>query len=173
MILPNPKGQEPNIDESAFIAPTATIIGDVTIGPQANIWFGVVIRADWGPIKIGARTSVQENAVLHVETGASLTIGEDCIIGHGAIVHGPATLGNICLIGIGAIIMQNCIIGEGAIVAGGALVRGEVPERVMVAGVPAEVKKSLSDVQVRDNLQNADTYVKNGQAFKDVLAHFP
>ena len=171
MILPNPKGQMPDIDESAFIAPTATVIGNATIGPDANIWFGAVIRADWGPITVGARTSVQENAILHIEAGTSLEVGEDCILGHGVIVHGPATIGNGCTIGIGAIVMQGCMVGDGTIVAGGAVARGDIPANVMVAGVPAEVKKELTTVQLRDSLQNADTYVKNGRAFKEMLAN--
>ena len=169
MILPNPKGQLPTIDPSAFVAPTAIIIGDVTIGPEANIWFGAVIRADWGNIRVGARTSVQENAVLHIEAGTNLEVGEDCILGHGTIVHGPGKIGNKCLIGIGAIIMQGSTIGDGCIVAGGAVVRGAVKEKVMVAGVPAEIKKELSDVNVRNNIQNANIYVNNGKAFKKML----
>jgi hypothetical protein len=171
MILPNPKGQVPNIDESAFVAPNATVIGDVTIGPDANIWFGAVLRADWGPITIGARTSVQENAVLHIEAGSYLNIGEDCILGHGVIVHGPGTIGNGCTIGVGAIVMQGCTVGDGTIVAGGAVARGDIPSNVMVAGVPAEVKKELTDAQIHDSLRNADTYVKNGRAFKEMLAN--
>ncbi len=169
MILPNPKGQMPTIDPSAFVAPTAVIIGDVTIGPEANIWFGAVLRGDWGNIKVGARTSVQENAIVHIEAGTNVEIGEDCILGHGVIVHGPGKIGNKCLVGIGAIIMQGTTIGDGTIVAGGAVVRGEVKERVMVAGVPAAVKKELTDVNVRSNAENAKIYVNNGKAFKKML----
>ncbi len=173
MILPNPKGQTPTIDPSAFVAPTAVIIGDVTIGPEANIWFGAVLRGDWGNIKVGARTSVQENAVVHIEAGTNVEIGEDCILGHGVIVHGPGKIGNKCLIGIGAIIMQGTTIGDGTIVAGGAVVRGDVKPKVMVAGVPAEVKKELTDVNVRSNAQNAEIYVSNGKQFKKMLANLP
>ncbi len=169
-ILPNPKGQLPKIDPSAFVAPTATIIGDVTIGPDVNIWFGAVIRGDWGNITVGARTSIQENAVLHIEAGTNLQIGEDCILGHGVIAHGPGKVGNKCLIGVGAIIMQGTTIGDGTIVAGGAVVRGNVKEKVMVAGVPAEVKKELTDVNVRSNVENANIYVNNGKSFKKMLA---
>jgi carbonic anhydrase/acetyltransferase-like protein (isoleucine patch superfamily) len=173
MILPNPKGQMPNIDPSAFVAPTAVIIGDVTIGPEANIWFGAVIRGDWGNIKVGARTSIQENAVLHIEAGTNLEIGEDCIVGHGAIIHGAGKVGNKCLIGIGAIVMQGTTIGDGTIVAGGAVVRGDIKGKVMVAGVPAEVKKELTDVNLRSNVQNANVYVNNGKQFKKMLADLP
>lgn len=169
MILPNPKGQMPTIDPSAFIAPTAVIIGDVTIGPEANIWFGAVLRGDWGNIKVGARTSIQENAVVHIEAGTNFEIGEDCILGHGVIAHGPGKIGNKCLIGIGAVIMQGTTIGDGTIVAGGAVVRGDVKSKVMVAGVPAEVKKELTDVNVRSNVQNANIYVNNGKSFKKML----
>ncbi len=163
----------PKIDPSAFVAPTAVIIGDVEVGPEANIWFGAVLRGDWGNIKVGARTSVQENAVVHIEAGTNVEIGEDCILGHGVIVHGPGKIGNKCLIGIGAIIMQGTTIGDGTIVAGGAVVRGDVKTKVMVAGVPAEVKKELTDVNVRSNVQNANIYVNNGKSFKKMLADLP
>jgi len=159
----------PKIDPSAFVAPTAVIIGDVTIGPDANIWFGAVLRGDWGNITIGARTSIQENAVCHIEIGTTLEIGEDCVVGHGAIIHGKGKIGNKCLIGIGAIVLQGTTIGDGTIVAGGAVVRGDIKGKVMVAGVPAEVKKELTDAILRSNAENANVYVNNGRMYKKML----
>ena len=164
MILPNPKGQMPKIDPSAFV-----IIGDVTIGPDANIWFGAVIRGDFGKITVGARTSIQENAVLHIEIGTNLEIGEDCVVGHGAMIHGAGKVGNKCLIGIGSIVLQGTTMRDGSIVAGGAVVRGDVKGKVMVAGVPAEVKKELGDEILRSNAENANTYVNNGRMYKKML----
>ena len=91
--MPSPRtGKKPNIHESAFIAPTATIIGDVTIGEGTNVWFGAIIRGDWGTIKIGKNTSIQENVTIHIKMGTTAIIGNDCIIGHHAMIHGPAEI---------------------------------------------------------------------------------
>ncbi len=169
MILPNPRGQMPKIDPTAFVAPNATIVGDVTIGPEANIWFGAVLRADWGSIKVGARTSIQDNAVMHIEIDTTLEIGDDCIIGHGAIVHGLGKIGNKCLIGIASTVLQGTTIGDGTLVAAEAVVRGVIKEKVLIAGVPGEVKRQLSDEIGKTNVENAQIYVNNGKQFKRII----
>ena len=123
LIMPSPRtGKIPQIHKSAFIAPTAVIIGDVTIGEGSNIWFGAVLRGDWGPIIIGKNTSIQENVTIHNMVGSTVDIGDNCIIGHHAMIHGPCTIENGCLVGIGANAIHRSKLGEGAILAAGAVV---------------------------------------------------
>ena len=140
MILPNPRGVKPKIDESAFIAHGATIIGNVEIGEETNVWPGAVIRGDLCKITIGARCSIQDGVVLHSEAGTSLYIGDDVLIGHGAIVHGPGDVGSNNLIGIGAIKLMGKKIGNGCIIGSACLVTKDVPDYSKVMGVPGEVK---------------------------------
>jgi carbonic anhydrase/acetyltransferase-like protein (isoleucine patch superfamily) len=117
LIIPSPgTGKVPQIHESVFIAPTAVIIGDVTIGEGSNIWFGAVLRGDWGTIIIGKNTSIQENVTIHNDVGSIVEIGDNCIIGHHAMVHGPCTIGNGCLVGIGANVLHRSKMGDGSIV---------------------------------------------------------
>jgi len=171
IIIPSPRtGIEPQIHEAAFIAPTAVIIGDVIIEEGANIWFGAVLRGDWGTIKIGKNTSVQENVVIHVTVKDSVVIGSDCIIGHSATIHGPCTIGNGCLVGIGSNVLHNSKLGEGSLLAAGAvLVNKVINPYSMVVGIPAEVKKQLPK---RGKLGTTE-YAKNGQYFKEFFEKHP
>jgi len=141
------KGMVPALGRDTWVADTASVIGDVVLGAQANVWFGAAVRGDYMPIRVGARTNIQDNAVVHIthET-AKTTIGDDVTVGHGAIVHG-ATVGNLCLIGMGAILLNNAVVGEGSIIAAGALVTENtvIPPRSLYMGVPAKFKKHLSD----------------------------
>ncbi|MDP9024403.1 MAG: gamma carbonic anhydrase family protein [Candidatus Eremiobacteraeota bacterium] len=136
------RGKRPKIHSSAFIAPTAVIIGDVEIGEESSIWFGAVLRGDNGPIRIGARTSVQDNAVIHV---TNLTeIGDDVTIGHAAVME-DCHVKNHALIGSNAVLLNGSVVGEGSLVAAGSVVgeHFEIPDRVLAAGVPAKVKKPI------------------------------
>jgi carbonic anhydrase/acetyltransferase-like protein (isoleucine patch superfamily) len=139
-------GQQPSIAPDAWVAPSAELIGDVRLAALASIWFGAVIRADNTPILIGARSNVQERAVLHSDPGVPLTIGEDCTIGHGAILHG-CTIGARALIGMGAIILNRAVIGEDCIVGAGALVTEgkEFPAGHLIVGSPAKAVRPLDD----------------------------
>jgi len=130
----------PVIAPTAWIAPTATIIGDVVVEEGASIWYGVVIRADRARIRIGARSNVQDNAVFHADPGAPVDLGCGVTVGHGAIVHG-ATVEDGCLIGMGSTLLNHAHVGAGSLVAASALLReGQVvPAGSMVAGVPAKV----------------------------------
>ncbi len=144
-------GAMPKISQLAFVAPTAVLIGEVEIDDDASIWFGAVLRGDINKIRVGKRTSIQDNCTLHVDSNMPLTIGDDVTVGHGAILHG-CTIGNSVLIGMGAIVLDGAVIGDGAIIAAGALVReGQtVNANTLVAGVPAEPKKTFeSTVQVK------------------------
>ena len=145
MIVRPYNGKHPKIGTRVFLAENCTIIGDVEIGNDASIWYGVVLRGDIHYIRVGARTNIQDNSVLHVEhgTGPAL-IADEVTIGHAAVVHG-CTIGKGALIGIGARVLSHAIIGEQALVGAGAVVQEgmEVPPRTLVVGVPARVKRDL------------------------------
>ena len=153
-------GAAPQFDDSNFIAPSADVIGDVTLGEEASIWFGAVVRGDVNWIRIGAGSNVQDNAVVHVTNGTAPTqIGRDVTVGHSAIVHG-CTVEDQVLIGMGAVVMDHAVIGRGSIVGARALVtaRTEVPPRSLVLGSPARVARALSDEEVAGIQEYADHY---------------
>lgn len=155
------KNLTPKIPKSVFVAPNATIIGDVEIGEDASIWFNVVVRGDVNRIRIGERTNVQDGAVLHVTYEEfSLEIGSHVTTGHGAILHG-CTIEDCCLIGMGARILDGASIGRFRLVAAGPVVREgtKVPENTLVAGVPAKVKRSLSPEEIESIMRSAERYV--------------
>ena len=130
---------------SAFIAPTAVVVGDVVLGDESSVWYGSVLRGDVGPIRVGARTNIQDGCILHVTGGRSgLTVGSEVTAGHRAILHG-ATIRDRCLIGMGAIVLDDCEIGEESLVAAGCVVlEGTiVPPRSFVAGVPGVVRGAI------------------------------
>jgi carbonic anhydrase/acetyltransferase-like protein (isoleucine patch superfamily) len=151
----------PRIGKNVYIAPTAVVIGDVTIGDGASIWFNAVLRGDMAPIRIGANSNIQDNCTVHTDFGKPATIGEKVTVGHNAVVHG-CTIGDGSLIGIGAVVLNDAQVGEQAVVAAGAVVREgtRVGPRQLVAGIPALVKKDLSDLP-RDRLErSAEEYLK-------------
>ena len=152
--------------EHTFIAPNATILGDVNLGDDVTILFGAVLRADQAPITIGSRSNVQDNAVIHESAGRPVTIGQNVSIGHGAIVHG-ATIEDNCLIGMGAIVLNGAVIGNGSLIAAGALVAENkvIPPGSLVIGVPGKIIRELTPEEIAGNLKNADTYVKTGQRY--------
>jgi len=156
-------GIHPRIDPSAFIAPGATVIGNVTIGPEASVWFGAVIRGDDTEfeISIGARTSIQDNCVIHVSKQGATVIGEGVTIGHGAILE-SCVVGDGALIGMNAVVLQEARVGAGALIAAGAVVGGgvEIPPRTLAAGTPAVVKKELQGESLRWVTTSADHYVQ-------------
>ena len=159
--------QKPVIDPSVFVAHNATVLGDVAIGSESSVFFGAVLRAESASIKIGQRTNIQDNCVLHVDEGAPMDIGDDVTVGHGAILHG-CTIGNNTLIGMGAIVLngvqigQNCIIGAGALVSQGAV----IPDGSMVLGIPGRVKRSLTEEEISGNRESASGYVEEGKAYR-------
>jgi len=155
------RGKRPKIDPSAFIAPTAVLIGDVEVGPESSIWFGTVIRADNGPIRIGARTSVQDNAVVHVSEGGQTTIGDDVTVGHCAVME-DCVIERKALIGSNATLLNGCSIGEGTLIAAGSVVgeRASIPAHVLAAGAPATVKKAIEGEAAQWIEISAGEYVK-------------
>jgi len=165
MLIPF-RGKQPRVDPTAFIAPTAVLIGDVEIGAESSVWFGAVLRGDNGPIRIGARTSVQDNAVVHVSEHGATLIGDDVTIGHAAVME-DCDVKRYALIGSNATLLNGCSIGEGALIAAGSVVgeRAEIPPRVVAAGAPAKVKKTLEGEAATWVEISAGEYVKLSRAY--------
>ncbi|MBK8169570.1 MAG: gamma carbonic anhydrase family protein [Sandaracinaceae bacterium] len=141
------KGLMPRVDSTCFIAPNASVIGQVTLGAETSIWFGTVLRGDVAPIRIGARTSIQDNSVIHATGGISAcSVGDDCTIGHGVTLHG-CTVGNGSLIGMGSIVLDNAEIGANSMVGAGSLVTvgTKIPSGVLAHGRPAKVVRPLTE----------------------------
>jgi carbonic anhydrase/acetyltransferase-like protein (isoleucine patch superfamily) len=150
----------------AWVAPNATVVGNVTIEEDASIWFNAVLRGDNEPIVVGQRSNVQDGCVLHTDPGCPLTIGPDCTIGHMVMLHG-CTIGAGSLIGIGAIVLNGAKIGEGCLIGAGSLI-GEgkvIPPHSLVFGSPGKVVRQLTDTDVARIRDGAMHYVKNWQRF--------
>jgi len=152
--------------KAIFIADTARVIGNVSLGDDVSIWFGAVVRADGDKISIGNKSNIQDNAVIHVDPGFPTTIGDACIIGHGAIVHG-ATLANNVLVGMRATIMNGVNIGEFSIIGAGAVVPEgmQIPPYSLVLGIPAKIIKSIGDDQKIKIIKNAEAYAELSKAY--------
>jgi carbonic anhydrase/acetyltransferase-like protein (isoleucine patch superfamily) len=160
------RGKWPAVAESAFVAPNAVLIGDVEIGAESSIWFGAVLRGDNGPIRIGARTSVQDNAVVHVSERGGTFIGDDVTVGHCAVME-DCTIERYALIGSNATLLNGCSIGEGSLIAAGSVVgeRVAIPARVVAAGAPAQVKKPLRGEAAPWIEVSAEVYVKLSRSY--------
>jgi carbonic anhydrase/acetyltransferase-like protein (isoleucine patch superfamily) len=158
----------PTIDPTAFVHPDCTIIGDVTIGPESSVWPQAVLRGDASRIVIGARTSIQDGAVIHCTHDAETRIGDDCVIGHLVHMEG-CVIEDCCLVGSGSIVLHRAIVRSGALVGAAAVVTNntEVPSRAMALGVPAVIKPDRSDPELV-KLQAAG-YVMNTKLYRDKL----
>ncbi|MFD6136399.1 gamma carbonic anhydrase family protein [Isoptericola sp. NPDC056618] len=152
-------GHTPDIHPTAWVAPTATIVGNVHIGARASVFYGAVLRGDMDAIVLGEGSNIQDNCVVHTDTGVPATIGAGVGVGHGAIVHG-ATVGDGSLIGMGATLLNNAVVGEGAFVAAGALVREgqEIPAGHLAVGVPAKDRGELDAEGAERVRRNAIEY---------------
>lgn len=152
-----------------FVADGARIIGDVVIGRDSSVWFNSVVRGDVHYIRIGERTNIQDNCVLHVtHQKYSLQIGSDVTVGHGAILHG-CTIGDECIVGMGAIILDNAVVHPHSFVAAGALVPESfvVPEGTLVAGIPAKIKRNLTEEEVKFLAKSAQNYLQYVQSYRE------
>lgn len=160
----------PQVGQDVFTAPTATLSGDVVMGDRSSAFYGVSVRGDSAPICVGEGSNLQDNVVLHADAGFPCTVGAGVSVGHSAVVHG-ATVGDGCLVGMSATIMNGSVIGEQSLVAAGALVLEgtQVPPRSLVAGVPAKVRRELTEEEVAGLKKNADTYL--GLAAKHLVAN--
>ena len=143
-----------------YIAPNATIVGDVVLGENVSIWYGAVLRGDSGTITVGEGTNIQDNCILHED----VTLGKYCTVGHGAILHG-CTVGDSCLIGMGAIVLDGAVLGEGCLVGAGALVTGKTnaPAGSLLLGNPAKIVKQLTQDQLGQHRKSADHYIEAGR----------
>lgn len=162
------QGIGPFIHPSAYIQSSAQVIGDVHIGAESSVWFNAVIRGDVHPIRIGARTSVQDNSTIHVSSGRWATVvGDDVTIGHAVVLHG-CTVGNLCLIGIRAVVLDGCEIGDECLVGAGALVTPgtKVPAGQLVLGSPAKVVRPLKPEELVLLRQSAANYVRTAASYR-------
>lgn len=163
-------GSTPQIDDDAWIAPTATLIGAVTIGPQASVFYGAVVRADKAGISIGAGTNLQDGVIMHADPGFPAAVGSGVSVGHGAVLHG-CTVEDDCLVGMGAVVLNGAIVGRGSMIAAGAVVLegAQIPPGSLVAGVPGKVRRELS-AEERDGLVgNASRYVELAKEHRAVV----
>ncbi len=148
------------MEKQVFIAPNATVVGDVVLENNVSVWHGAVIRADMGPIRIGEDSNIQDNCILH----EVVTVGKGCTVGHGAILHG-CTIGDHCLIGMGAIVLNGAVLGDHCLVGAGALVTGKMnaPAGSLILGNPATVVKPLNQEQLDSIHQDAAHYIELAQ----------
>lgn len=160
----------PDLADDVWVAESATVVGNVIMASGSSAWFGTVIRGDNEPIKIGARTNIQDNSVLHSDPGSPLVIGEDVTVGHQAMLHG-CTIGDNSLVGIGATILNGAKIGKNCLIGAHALVTENkvIPDNSVVMGSPGKVVKELPEAQEAMLKTSAEYYVKNAQRFKNGL----
>jgi carbonic anhydrase/acetyltransferase-like protein (isoleucine patch superfamily) len=163
----------PRVDPSAWVADTATVVGDVTVGPGAGIFYSAVLRADMESVVVGADSNIQDGAVLHADPGFPARIGDEVSIGHGAVLHG-CTVEAGCLIGMNATVLNGAVIGAGSLVAANALVpEGTVvPPRSLVAGVPGKVRRELTDAEVERCRGNAAVYRQLAETHRAAMTEF-
>ncbi|MFG2832602.1 gamma carbonic anhydrase family protein [Streptomyces sp. NPDC048434] len=154
-------GKEPKVDQEAFTAPTSVVLGEVTMAAGSSVWYHAVLRADCGPIVLGADSNIQDNCTVHVDPGFPVTVGARVSVGHNAVLHG-CTVEDDVLIGMGATVLNGAHIGAGSLIAAQALVpQGmRVPPGSLVAGVPAKVKRELTDEERELLTVNATMYVE-------------
>jgi carbonic anhydrase/acetyltransferase-like protein (isoleucine patch superfamily) len=161
---------KPDLARDAWVAPSAQVMGMVTLNTLASVWFGAVLRGDNEMITVGAGSNVQENSVLHTDMGFPLTIGADCTIGHKAMLHG-CTIGDNSLIGMGAIVLNGAVIGKNCLIGAGALVtEGKViPDGSLVMGAPAKVVRDLDAAAIAKLTLSAKNYAENAARFREQL----
>ena len=169
VILPA-HGHEPDVEQAAFLAPGAVLIGQVTLGPGASVWYGCVLRADNSPITVGSEVNIQDGCILHSDPGFPASLGDRVSLGHGAIVHG-ATVEDDVLIGMRATVLNGAIIGKGSLVAAGAVVRPGtvVPPGSLVAGVPAVVRREVSEEDRAIIDRTPGRYLRHAETHRDII----
>ena len=162
--------KQPQLGENAWVAPNATVIGDVRLGANASIWWNATLRGDNDPIHIGANTNIQDGSVLHTDEGIPMHIGANVTVGHLVMLHG-CTVGDGSLIGIGSVVLNRAVIGKGCIVGANTLIpEGKVfPDRVLIVGSPGKVVRELSDDDVAKLQQSAAHYVDNARRYRTTL----
>lgn len=162
--------KKPTIHPEAFIAPGAAIYGDVTIEKDCSVWFHATVRGERAAIRIGEGSNIQDSCVVHVDPGHPVEIGKNVTVGHGAIVHG-CRIGDNTLVGMGAILLNGAVVGENCIIGAGALVtqNAVIPDNSLVLGSPAKVKRAVTQQEAEANLANARHYAEEGKAYAAYL----
>lgn len=162
------EGRLRRVADGAWIADNATLTGDVTLGEDCTVWFGCVLRGDDAPISIGARTNVQDLAMVHADPGVPMTVGAEVTVGHRCILHGES-IGDRCLIGMGAILLAGSAVGEGSIIGAGAVVKEGfvVPPRSLVVGVPARVVRRVGEEEYEALVASAARYVVESNRYRE------
>jgi len=160
----------PVVHPSCFIAENATLIGNVTLGRNVSIWFGAVLRADIDRIEIGANSNIQDNSVIHIDRDLPTIIGEEVTVGHNAIIH-AAKIAPRVLVGMGSVILDGAEIGEGCIIAAGSVVRpgSLIPPRSLIAGIPAQIKRAVTDEEFEKIKESAKLYVELAKRYRRSL----
>ena len=163
-------GCSPDVAEEAWVAPSATLVGAVTLHAEASVWFGAVLRADGDRIEIGERSNIQDGAILHADPGFPLTVGGRVSVGHGALVHG-CTIEDEVLVGMGATVLNGARIGRGSLVAAGTVVLEgtDIAPGSLVAGVPGKVRRALSEDEIESIHRNARRYVDRCRRYAEQL----
>lgn len=158
----------PEVADTAFVAAGARVVGAVTLGDRASVWYNAVLRGDSAPISIGARSNVQDGVAVHVDAEHGVEVGEDVSIGHNAVVHG-CRIGDGTLVGMGSVILSGAVIGAGCLIAGGAVVLegAVIPDGSLVAGVPAKVRRPLTPEERAGILRNAAIYLDHSARHGD------
>ena len=161
-------GKSPRTEGAAFVAPNATVQGDVILKPGSTVWYGAVLRGDDGTLTLGENSNVQDNAVLHCDVGGAVTLGRSVTVGHSAVVHG-CTVGDNVLIGMGATVLNGAKIGDNCIVGAGALVTGKMdaPAGSMILGSPAKVVRPLTEAEIESNRESAREYCHQADRYRE------
>ncbi|MBY8863196.1 gamma carbonic anhydrase family protein [Nocardia sp. CA2R105] len=160
----------PQVEDTAWVAPNATVIGRVRLGAEVGIWYSAVLRGDLEDISVGPRTNIQDGCVLHADPGFPLTVGEGVSVGHNAILHG-CTIGDNVLVGMGATVLNGAVIGEGSLIAANALIPegAQIPPGSLVAGVPGKVRRELGEAELDRIRLNATVYLHNLAVHRDAV----
>jgi len=159
----------PEIHESVFVAPTATVVGNVRIGAHSSVFFGAVLRSELDEIVIGEGTNIQDNCVVHIERGIPVHVGSGCTIGHSAIVH-SCTVGDNTLVGMGAIILNGAVVGKNCIIGAGALIpqNAVIPDGSLVVGMPGKVRRAVTEEEIATNQASAVMYMEEAAEYKEM-----
>jgi carbonic anhydrase/acetyltransferase-like protein (isoleucine patch superfamily) len=162
--------KHPRLDASTWVAPNATVIGDVRLGRNVSIWWNATLRADNDPITVGDNTNIQDGSTLHTDEGVPLVIGSGVTVGHMVMLHG-CTVGDDCLIGIGAIVLNRAVIGRNCLIGAGSVIPEgkEIPERSLVIGTPGRVIRQLTDEDIVRIRQSADSYLAHVAEYRTLL----
>ena len=162
----------PVIAETAFVAPGARIVGDVTLKDASSVWYNAVLRGDSASIVLGEGSNIQDGVAVHVDSSSPVVIGRGVSVGHNAVVHG-CTIGDTVLVGMGAVVLSGAVIGDECLIAGGAVVLSGavIPPRSLVAGVPGKVRRELTDDEVDGIRKNAEIYLEHSRHHAESIEH--